>query len=110
LGSRAPELIRGIELPGAPPAALRPAEGPDARRRVVDTAERDVPLRLYVESFRQKIERNAALIQTHLSGDPARSSPLVGVAVRSDAVSTMSPSCALAGAAIPTRPCAGSCA
>lgn len=84
LGSRARELMRGIELPGAPPATLRPVEVPDALRRVVDTAEHDVPLRLYVESFRQKIERNAALIQTHLSGDPTRSSPLVSVAVRSD--------------------------
>ena len=84
LGRWARELLRGIELPGAPPAALRPAEGPDAGRRLVDMAERDVPLSLYVESFRQKIERNAALIQTHLSGDPTRSSPLVSVAVRSD--------------------------
>ena len=43
-----------------------------------------VPLRLYVDSFRQKIERNAALIQMRLSGEPAQSSPLVSVAVRSD--------------------------
>ena len=84
MGSRARELLRGIELPGAAPAALRPAPEPDARRRVVDTAERDVPLRLYVDSFRQKIERNAGLIQMRMSGTPGRPDPLVSVAVRSD--------------------------
>jgi TonB family protein len=85
LAGRARELMRGIDLPGAPPAALRPAQQmPDRRRRVVDTLERDVPLRLYVDSFRQKIERNAAQIRMQLAGGPGRSDPVVSVAVRSD--------------------------
>jgi TonB family protein len=85
LGSRARELLRGIDLPSTPPAALRPAQQmADARRRVVDTLERDVPLRLYVDSFRQKIERNAAQIRMQLAGGPGRSDPLVSVALRSD--------------------------
>jgi TonB family protein len=85
LAGRARELMRGIDLPGATPPALRPAQQmPDRRRRVVDTLERDVPLRLYVDSFRQKIERNAAQIRMQLAGGPGRSDPVVSVAVRSD--------------------------
>lgn len=85
LASRARELLRGIDLPGAPPAALRPAQQrADVRRRVVDTLERDVRLRLYVDSFRQKIERNAAQIRMQLAGGPGRADPLVSVALRSD--------------------------
>ena len=78
-------MMRGIELPGAPPAALRPAQQmQDGRRRVVDTLERDVPLRFYVDSFRQKIERNAAQIRMEVAGGPGRADPLVSVALRSD--------------------------
>jgi TonB family protein len=85
LAGRARELMRGIDLPGAPPAALRPAQQmPDRRRRAVDTLERDVPLRLYVDSFRQKIERNAVQIRMQLAGGPGRCDPVVSVAVRSD--------------------------
>ena len=85
LASRAREMMRGIELPGAPPAALRPAQQmQDGRRRVVDTLERDVPLRFYVDSFRQKIERNAAQIRMEVAGGPGRADPLVSVALRSD--------------------------
>jgi len=56
----------------------------DARRRVVDTLEHEVRLRLYVDSFRQKIERNAAQIRMQLAGGPGRADPLVSVALRSD--------------------------
>jgi TonB family protein len=86
LASRAREMMRGIELPGAPPAALRPAQQmmQEGRRRAVDTLERDVPLRLYVDSFRQKIERNAAQIRMQVTAGPGRSDPLVSVALRSD--------------------------
>jgi TonB family protein len=85
LASRARELLRGIDVPGAPPAALRPAQQlAEGRRRVVDTLERDVPLRLYVDSFRQKIERNAAQIRMQLPGGPGRADPLVSIALRSD--------------------------
>jgi hypothetical protein len=65
--------------------ALRPArQMAQGRRRVVDTLERDVPLRLYVDSFRQKIERNAVQIRMQSAGGPGRYDPLVSVALRGD--------------------------
>ncbi|XYJ08994.1 energy transducer TonB [Telluria sp. B2] len=85
LALRARELMRGIDIPADPPAALRPAQqAARPRRAMVASNERDVPLRMYVDSFRQKIERNAAQIQMRLSAIPARVDPIVSVAVRSD--------------------------
>lgn len=85
LALRARELMRGIDIPAEPPAALRPArQAARTRRAMVASNERDVPLRMYVDSFRQKIERNAAQIQLRLSAIPARVDPIVSVAVRSD--------------------------
>lgn len=43
-----------------------------------------MPLRMYVESWRQKIERNGGLNFRRLIGERARIDPLVSVAVRSD--------------------------
>ena len=37
-----------------------------------------------MDSFRQKIERNAAQIRMQLAGGPGRADPLVSVALRSD--------------------------
>ncbi|MEW6022578.1 MAG: TonB C-terminal domain-containing protein, partial [Pseudomonadota bacterium] len=81
LALRAREMMRGIDIPVEPPSALRAR---DARRIAVASNERDVPVRMYVESFRQKIERTAAQIQMRVSAAPARYAPLVSVAVRSD--------------------------
>jgi TonB family protein len=51
---------------------------------VVGTAERDVPLRMYVDSFRQKIERNGGMAFSPMAADRVRIDPLVSVALRSD--------------------------
>lgn len=79
-------MLRGLEVLGAPPPAVRPAESapPIPRRLVSNGAERDVPLRLYVDSFRQKIERNGLLNGAQLSASRVRVDPIVSVAIRSD--------------------------
>ena len=51
---------------------------------MVGSGERDVPLRMYVDSFRQKVERNGGQVFTSQVGDRMRSDPLVSVALRSD--------------------------
>lgn len=85
LGSRARDMLRGLEVLGAPPPAARPVESePSSRRLVSHGAERDVPLRLYVDSFRQKIERNGLLNGAQLSASRVRVDPIVSVAIRSD--------------------------
>jgi TonB family protein len=79
-GNRVRELTRGIDLlSGAPPQRARADDERGGRRVVVGSAERDVPLRMYVDSFRQKIERNGGL-----AFSPAAGEPLVSVALRSD--------------------------
>lgn len=85
LANRVRDLSKGLDLlTGAPPARPRPDDARQSRRVVVDSAERDVPLRMYVESWRQKIERNGGLNFPKLIGERARIDPLVSVAVRSD--------------------------
>lgn len=81
LGNRARDLVKGLDLlRGAPPAARRPGD----RRVSVSFNERDLPLKMYVESWRQKIERNGALNYPRSWADAVRVDPLVSVAVRSD--------------------------
>lgn len=58
--------------------------GGGQRRAVVGAGERDVPLRMYVDSFRQKIERNGGLNYPSTLKDRIRIDPLVSVALRSD--------------------------
>jgi TonB family protein len=83
--NRARELVRGLDILGAPPPAVRPRDaGARARRAVVVGGERDVPLRLYVDSFCQKIERNGSVSQAHLAASRVRIDPLVSVTIRSD--------------------------
>ena len=80
-GNRVRELTRGIDLlQGAPPRG----DQRGGRRMVAGGAERDVPLRMYVESFRQKVERNGGQGFTSQDGDRVRIDPLVSVALRSD--------------------------
>ncbi|MDB5908452.1 MAG: hypothetical protein JWP34_2566 [Massilia sp.] len=84
-GNRVRELATGIELlSGDPPQPPRPGDAQGNRRIVVGPSERDVPLRMYVDSFRQKIERNGGLAVSPMSGDRVRIDPLVSVALRSD--------------------------
>lgn len=85
LSNRVRDLSKGLNLlTGAPPARARPNEAREPRRVVADSADRDVPLRMYVESWRQKIERNGSMNFPKLIGERARIDPLVSVAVRSD--------------------------
>jgi TonB family protein len=86
LASRARQLLRGLDvLKGAPPEAARTAEPQRADRRIVASGtERDLPLRFYVDSFRQKIERNGTLNRAQLSAQRVRIDPVVSVALRSD--------------------------
>lgn len=83
-GSRAQELLRGLTIPG-PGLPLTPGQGPDSRRRALaNGSERDAPLRLYVDSVRQKLERNAVLGGARLALREVRTDPLVSLALRSD--------------------------
>ena len=83
LGGRARELLRGVTIPSvAPPVAA--VMVPNGRRVVADGAERDVPLRLYVDSVRQKLERNAVLGGARFALRDVRIDPLVSLSLRSD--------------------------
>jgi TonB family protein len=86
MANRARELVRGLGvLGGTPPAARRPEDEQRQKRRMVSTgAERDAPLRLYVDAIRQKIERNGLLNGGHLDAGRVRVDPVVSVAIRSD--------------------------
>ena len=85
LSNRVRDLSKGLDLlTGAPPARARPDDAPGSRRVVANSAERDVPLRMYVESWRQKIERNGNMNFPRRIGERVRIDPLVSVAVRSD--------------------------
>ncbi|MFC0252453.1 TonB family protein [Massilia consociata] len=84
VASRARELLRGLSIPNVAPPA-RPFEPPAGLRRVrADGAERDVPLRLYVDSVRQKLERNAVLGGARFALRDVRVDPLVSLSLRSD--------------------------
>ncbi len=81
LGNRARDLVKGLDLlPGAPPTARKPGD----RRVAVSFNERDLSLKMYVDSWRQKLERNGALNYPRSWADQVRIDPLVSVAVRSD--------------------------
>ncbi|MBD8543079.1 TonB C-terminal domain-containing protein, partial [Oxalobacteraceae sp. CFBP 8761] len=83
-GNRARELLRGVTIPNVDASGL-PRDRPAGNRRVVaDGGERDAPLRLYVDSVRQKLERNAVLGGARLSLREVRIDPLVSVSLRSD--------------------------
>jgi TonB family protein len=85
MGNRVRELTRGIDLlSGAPPQRARVGDERAGRRVVVGSAEHDVPLRMYVDSFRQKIERNGGQAFSPIVADRVRIDPLVSVAIRSD--------------------------
>jgi len=83
-GNRARELLRGVTIPNIDAAGLPRERAVGNRRVVADGGERDAPLRLYVDSVRQKLERNAVLGGARLSLRDVRIDPLVSVALRSD--------------------------
>jgi len=86
LASRAREMMRGIDILQPVPQAVRPAEDATraVRRALAEAARRDIPLRMYIDSVRQKIERNAVLGVSQLAADVVRTDPIVSVAIRSD--------------------------
>ena len=81
LANRARDLVKGIDLLSGDPPGPRSRDG---RRVAVGANERDLPLRMYVESWRQKIERNASVNFSRNWVDEEKKDPLVSVAVRSD--------------------------
>jgi hypothetical protein len=85
-GSRARELLRGIDVAKAVPPVMRAAEQAQqaVRRAMADAARRDVPLRMYIDSVRQKIERNAVVSEAQLSSQAVHTDPVVSIAIRSD--------------------------
>lgn len=83
-GSRAREMLRGVAIPGIVAPPVPPQGLADGRRVLADGAERDVPLRLYVASVRQKLERNAVLGGARFASRELRIDPLVSLSLRSD--------------------------
>ena len=83
---KAREQIRGLDiLRGTPPLPRETGSDEHSRRRkYLGHAEREIPLRLYVDSWRDKIERNGNLNYSQISKDKARGDPIVLVALRSN--------------------------
>ena len=83
LANRAQDAIKGLGiLPGKPP---KPLLDEKARRHTIfNSTEKDVQVRMYAESWKQKIERNGNLNYSQSSSNKARGDPLVSVAIRSD--------------------------
>jgi TonB family protein len=78
-------MLRGLSIPNVDPPPAPPAASSQATRRALaDGRERDVPLRLYVDSVRQKLERNAVLGGARFSAREVRIDPLVSLSLRSD--------------------------
>lgn len=86
LANRAREQARGMDfLRGTPPLSRASEADERARRRsILGSIDREVPLRMYVDSWRQKIERNGNLNYSQIAKDKARGDPVVVVALRSD--------------------------
>lgn len=85
LASRARDQVRGLDLlRGTPPVQRTDLEEKPQRRSLFGSQARDVPLRLYIDSWKQKIERNGNLNYSQFSKDRARGDPVVVVSIRSD--------------------------
>ncbi len=88
LTSPAKDPLRGVDLlRGTPPVPVKTRAEQDERSRrrsIFGSIERDIPLRMYVDSWRQKIERNGNLNYSQLAKDKARGDPVVLVALRSN--------------------------
>ena len=86
LANRAREQAKGLDfLRGTPPVSRQVETAERSRRRsILGSIDREVPLRMYVDSWRQKIERNGHLNYSQMAKDKARGDPVVVVALRSD--------------------------
>ena len=83
-GNRARELLRGVTIPNVAAPATPAERAMGGRRVVADGGERDAPLRLYVDSVRQKLERNSVMGGARLALQDVRIDPLVSLSLRSD--------------------------
>ena len=86
LAAKALEQIRKpaptrIDPPGPP---LPPVKAEDPRRRSIFGGVRDVGLRMYVESWRSKIERNGSMNYRRATAMSTSHNPVVTVSIRSD--------------------------
>jgi TonB family protein len=80
----AAKVLGQLRAPGGVPLdPPRPLSDP-SRRRSISSPERDVVLRMYVEGWRSKIERNGPLNYRPLASRQARDYPVVTVSIRSD--------------------------
>ncbi|MES2742462.1 MAG: TonB family protein [Pseudomonadota bacterium] len=90
LGSGARDQLKGLDfkgldvLSGAPPPASGDERARQGRRVLVASVDKDLPLRMYADSWRQKVERNGNMNYSRLSRELARNDPVVSVAIRSD--------------------------
>ncbi len=88
LAGRALDLVRRpsplhIE-PSQPAPPVADAADPARRHSIFGGADVDVGLRMYIESWRLKIERNGRLNYSQTARDKARGDPIVTVSIRSD--------------------------
>lgn len=74
--------LKNFDLSRPPRAAEKDTNS--ARRSVFGSTLQDVPVRMYVEAWQQKIERNGRMNYSQLSSNKARGDPLVNVIIRSD--------------------------
>lgn len=84
LASRARQQLQDsrrnpLGLPAPPPASAR-----ERRYSVFGGFERDIQIRMYVEGWKQKIERNGNLNYSSTAYQQARAEPIVTVVIRSD--------------------------
>lgn len=86
LAQKALDQIRSRGEARTEPAQLPPQSGnPDnSRRRSILGIERDVMLRMYVDSWRWRIERNGSLNYSHLAVRQLSAYPVISVAIRRD--------------------------
>ncbi|MES2107050.1 MAG: TonB C-terminal domain-containing protein [Pseudomonadota bacterium] len=85
LASRALDQAKKLDLlRGNPPVRRLEDDSKGRRRSIFGSIKEDVPLRMYVESWRQKIERNGNLNYSQIAKDKARGDPVVTVVIRSD--------------------------
>ncbi|MCU6432713.1 TonB family protein [Undibacterium sp. Jales W-56] len=86
LANRALDQARGLDLlRGNPPVPRSTEDMSKSRRRsFLGSEDKEFPVRMYVESWRQKIERNGNLNYSQVAKDKARGDPVVTVIIRSD--------------------------
>lgn len=84
VASRAQQLLQGIRIPPERAPVRPPVQMGGLRRALDDGSERDVPLRMYIDSVRSKLERNAVLGGARFARDEVRIDALVSVVLRAD--------------------------